>query len=113
MAFQVSKPAITRENEELFCKSTNLTAEVLTVCFYSRNYIFTPTGVIIEFDPVSYGVSEGSPGELVVVVRGESAVPISVDISTRDGTATGEGVEWAGVCGCVCRVQRIIIVFTE
>ena len=46
---------------------------------------------------MSYRVSEGSPGELMVVLRGESAVSVSVDISTRDGTATGEGVECVGV----------------
>ncbi len=56
--------------------------------------------MIIEFDPVSYDVSEGSPGELVVVLRGESAVAVSVDLTTQDGSATGE--QWSGQSGRVC-----------
>lgn len=50
----------------------------------------TPTELTVEFDPESYLVNEGGQVTLVIVKQGEAAAPISVTLSTQDGTATGD-----------------------
>ena len=47
--------------------------------------------MIVEFDPTSYIFSEsGVFVSITVVKRGETTQTVSVDVSTSDGTATGE-----------------------
>ena len=47
--------------------------------------------VTVEFDPTSYTVSEsGRFANITVVKRGQSALAVSVDFTTADGTAIGE-----------------------
>ena len=47
------------------------------------------SAVIVEFSPVTYIVPEGENRALRIVKLGESAVNVSVLISTVDGTAMG------------------------
>ena len=50
-----------------------------------------PPAVTVEFDPTSYTVSEsGRFANITVVKRGQSALAVSVDFTTADGTAIGE-----------------------
>ena len=47
--------------------------------------------MIVEFDPTSYIFSEsGVFVSITIVKRGETTQTVSVDVSTSDGTATGE-----------------------
>ena len=47
--------------------------------------------VTIEFEPTSYTVSEsGGFANITVVKRGQSALAVSVQFTTADGTAIGE-----------------------
>ena len=47
--------------------------------------------MIVEFDPTSYIFSEsGVIVSITIVKRGETTQTVSVDVSTSDGTATGE-----------------------
>ena len=47
----------------------------------------------VEFDPTSYTVSEsGGFANITVVKRGQSAIAVSVEFTTLDGTAIGEGL---------------------
>ena len=47
--------------------------------------------MIVEFDPTSYTVSESGRFVSITVVKGgETTQTVSVDVSTSDGTATGE-----------------------
>ena len=50
---------------------------------------FVVSAVIIEFSPATYIVPEGESRTLRIVKIGESAVNVSVLISTLDGTAMG------------------------
>ena len=52
--------------------------------------------VTVEFDPISYTVSE-SVGfvNITVVKRGQTTQTVSVDFSTADGSATGEKQLWS------------------
>ena len=45
--------------------------------------------VVICFAQTQYNVSEGSTAQLLVERVGDIAYPISVDVRTIDGTATG------------------------
>ena len=46
--------------------------------------------VLVEFEPVQYAVSEGAPAELIIVLRGQSSLPVTVNLNTIDGSAVGE-----------------------
>ena len=48
------------------------------------------TAVTFNFNPVDYPVSEGSPANLMVVLTGETAISVTVDLNTQDGSAVGE-----------------------
>ena len=50
-----------------------------------------PPDVVVEFDPASYTVSEsGRLVNITVVKRGQTTQTVNIDLSTADGTATGE-----------------------
>ena len=52
--------------------------------------------VTVEFDPVSYTVSESdSFVNITVVKRGQTTQTVSVDFSTADGSATGKKQLWS------------------
>ena len=57
------------------------------------------------FNPVDYPVSEGSPANLVVVLTGQTDIPVTVDLTTQDGSAVGEcgGCSLELVCSYVPR----------
>lgn len=45
------------------------------------------TEVVVEFDPTMYSVMEGMNVQLTVVLRSPSAIAVTVDFQTVDGTA--------------------------
>ena len=47
-------------------------------------------GLTIEFDPTNYTVNEGAAAMLRIVKLGEADYPVSVDLSTVNGSAVGE-----------------------
>ena len=47
-------------------------------------------GLTIEFDPTNYTVNEGGVAMLTIVKIGEADYPVSVDLSTVDGSVVGE-----------------------
>ena len=47
-------------------------------------------GLTIEFDPITYTVNEDAVAMLRIVKIGEADYPVSVDLSTVDGSAVGE-----------------------
>ena len=49
-------------------------------------------GLTIGFGPTNYTVGEGGQAVLRIVKVGEADHPVSVDLSTVDGTAVGEAV---------------------
>ena len=52
--------------------------------------------VTVEFDPVSYTVSESdSVVNITVVKRGQTTQTVSVDFSTADGSATSKKQLWS------------------
>ena len=58
----------------------------------SISYAFS-AAVTVEFDPTSYTVSEsGGFANITVVKRGQSAIAVSVEFTTSDGTAIGESL---------------------
>ena len=54
--------------------------------------LFFFTVVSVDFDPPSYTVLEGGVVMVQLLLAGSSRIPITVSLSTVDGTATGEGV---------------------
>ena len=46
-------------------------------------------GVTVQFSPTAYTVTEGGDTELILVLTGDTAVPITVDLATMDGSAQG------------------------
>ena len=50
------------------------------------------TGVLIEFDPVMYIVTEGGSGMFRIVKRGQSEIPVSVSLSTGQPSDTASGM---------------------
>jgi len=55
---------------------------------------------VIQFDPVTYTVTEGGSTMLRIVKIGNATIPISVNISTVEGTAGDSSVNCVYVC-CV------------
>ena len=51
-----------------------------------------PIGVVVEFSPTAYMVMEGMNEDVMVVLRGEAAIAVSVQFSTQDGTAQGKPI---------------------
>ena len=52
--------------------------------------------VTVEFDPISYTVSESdSVVNITVVKRGQTTQTVSVDFSTADGSATSKKQLWS------------------
>ena len=47
-------------------------------------------GLTIEFNRTNYTVNEGGVAMLTIVKIGEADYPVSVDLSTVDGSAVGE-----------------------
>ena len=56
----------------------------------NHNITLFPLAVIIEFDPASYTVVEGGVAMLRIVKIGDTDYPVSVDLSTVDGSAVGK-----------------------
>lgn len=57
-----------------------------------HNYMCVSSSVVtVEFDPISYTVSESdSFANITVVKRGQTTQTVSVDFSTADGSATSK-----------------------
>ena len=56
---------------------------------YCHTILCLSLGVTVQFSPIAYTVTEGGDTELIVVLVGETAVPITVDLATMDGSAQG------------------------
>ena len=56
------------------------------------------------FDPADYSVPEGENQVLVLRTDNEFAVPFTIDVTLRDGTAVGKYVE----CILPCTLHNII-----
>ena len=76
-------------------RSIQLTAEIFDPhrCCYRTvinwrdpSYCLAP-GVVINFDPVTYAVTEGGSTMLRIVRVGDADIPVSVSVSTVVGTA--------------------------
>ena len=60
---------------------------ILIKGYYYITMYLPPIEVVVEFDPTMYSVTEGMMAQLTIVLRSQSAVPVTVDIETVDGTA--------------------------
>ena len=60
------------------------------------------------FDPAVYSVPEGENQVLVLRTDNEFAVPFTIDVTLRDGTAVGRYVE----CISSCTLRNTGYVFT-
>ena len=60
--------------------------------YFSGNHNITlfPLAVMIDFNPTSYTVVEGGVAMLRIVKIGDADYPVSVDLSTVDGSAVGK-----------------------
>ena len=45
--------------------------------------------VVVQFAPDSYTVTEGGAAELTITLSGPSSSPVTVTLTTMDGSATG------------------------
>ena len=62
----------------------------------------------VFFDPAVYSVPEGENQVLVLRTDNEFAVPFTIDVTLRDGTAVGRYVE----CISSCTLLNTVYVFT-
>lgn len=63
------------------------------------------TVLVVQFDPVSYTVEEGDPASLRVVLSFAADRPVTVDVATSDGSATGMDTQ---SISCTCRAVRYV-----
>ena len=54
-------------------------------------WVSSLSAVTVQFDPTSYTVDESDRYANITIVRtGETAIPVSVNFATADGSATGQ-----------------------
>ena len=78
---------VSNNSEE--CISSRVNASLYIASYFSM-CVSLLSVVTVEFDPVSYTVSESdSFVNITVVKRGQTTQTVSVDFSTADGSAIG------------------------
>ena len=60
---------------------------------------------MIQFDPVTYSVTEGGSTMLRIVKVGNADIPVSVNISTVVGTAGDNSVNCVYVCSVLLKSE--------
>lgn len=58
-----------------------------------KKIILSIVGVLVEFDRDTYTVMEGMLASILVILQGQSDIPVSVQFNTEDDTALGNGPE--------------------
>jgi len=77
--------------------SSNSSFEMTGIKFvYVHNDLFlTHTGVVVRFDKANDTVPEDAGSATITIVKeGDSAIPVSVTVTTSDGTATGKYITY-------------------